>query len=140
MIAALLAVCLAYWPCGAHGLGVLPVDGRVAVIDTVGVREKEAYREWNACGGLQFSTENDLTPYTPGTITIVPAKGGLPRGGISDGHGVVFLPPGGWTRAIPTVRHELGHAVGFNHTQRPSVMGSDNRVHPVDCEGLRRSY
>lgn len=141
LLALLLTACLSYWPCGIRSLGAYYPDHRIKVIDTIGVRDGPARSEWNHCGVKRLVSDNDLPLYSPYTITIVSGeKGDYPRGGWFEDHGVLFLPPGSWERSIPVITHELGHALGFNHTQKDSVMGGRNRVQPLDCQGLRATY
>ncbi len=141
--ALLLLAVLPYWP-GAPDTATdaAPVYAhRIPVIDTIGVKEREAIREWNACGSVQMYAAPLAVPYSPGSITITTGDvGDWPRGGWSGTYGVLFLPPGAWERSIPVMRHELGHALGFGHTKVWSIMGGSNHVQPIDCQGLRRYY
>ncbi len=144
MLAWLLIACLAWWPCGSRSLGAEYPTHRIAVIDAAGGSDwyhrnlREAMNEWNACGPIHLYLSNEPA-FTPAAITIISDPAG-PVGGWSGTYGVVEL-NAPWTRATPVIAHEMGHALGFNHTKRTdSVMGGANRVMPTDCEGLRRSY
>jgi hypothetical protein len=142
MLALLLVAVLSYWPGGDGQYASSPTyDRRVPVIDTLGVRDRAAVREWNRCGAVRLVRGGDLEPYTPGAITIVAGEtGDLPRGGWAGTYGIVLLPPGSWERSLPVIRHELGHALGFGHTKRWSIMGGSSHVRALDCEGLRSYY
>lgn len=142
VLAASLAA-LPYWP--GHpdtATDSAPVYAhRILVIDTLGVKDQVAVREWNRCHSVHLVSTRDTTlAETPGTITIVDGLDELPRGGWTGDHGMVFLPGGSWTRSVSTIRHELGHALGFGHTHVWSIMGASNHVQPIDCEGLQDYY
>jgi hypothetical protein len=141
-VLAVVVFVLAYWPGGDGRFSSAPTYGhRIPVIDTIGVRDRAAVREWNRCGSVRLVRGGGRAPYAPGTITITTGeKGDWPRGGWFEDHGVLLLPPGSWERSIPVIRHELGHALGFGHTSRWSIMGDSNHVQPIDCQGLRRYY
>lgn len=139
MLALVLVTCLSYWPCGERGLGSFYEDRAVPVIDTINVGDDRARWQWNRCG-VKRLVESNLPPESPGTITILPGIDDLPRGGWAGDHGVVFLPDVRWARSDRVIAHELGHALGFNHTRRASVMGGRSTVRPLDCEGLRATY
>ncbi len=132
-----------YWP-GAPDTATdaAPTYGyRIYVIDTLGVKEGPAMREWNACGVVRLVKGPLSLAETTNTITILPGeKGDWPRGGWTGDHGVLLLPTGSWERSIPVIRHEMGHALGFGHTKVWSIMGGSNHVQPIDCQGLRRYY
>lgn len=143
MIALLLIVMLPYWP----GPPMIATDNspvykhRIYVIDTIGVRERQAMREWNQCHAIRLVPGPLSMAEQPGTITILPGKeGDWPRGGWVGDHGVLLLPQGRWERSLGVMRHEFGHALGFGHTRRWSIMGGSNHVQPIDCRGLRRYY
>lgn len=143
MIALLLAVILSYWPGGDGRFAAEPTyDHRIYVVDTLGVRDLLAAREWNACGAdIRLVRGPQRMAEQPGTITILKGEeGDWPRGGWIGDHGVVLLPTGRWERSLPVIRHELGHALGFGHTGRHSIMGPAIHVQPIDCRGLRRYY
>lgn len=142
MIALLLAVILSYWPGGDGRFATEPTyDHRIYVVDTLGVRDGEAAREWNDCGPVRLVRGPQSMAEQPNTITILPGEeGDYPRGGWAGDHGIVLLPTGSWERSIPVIRHELGHALGFGHTGKWSIMGGSNHVQPIDCKGLRRYY
>lgn len=137
-------VALPYWP----GEPSTATDAapeyprRIKVIDTLGVRDRKAFPEWNHCGArVRLVKGRQRLAEQPGTITILKGEvGDWPRGGWIKDHGVLLLPPGRWERSVPVIRHELGHALGFGHTRRRSIMGPSNHVQPVDCRGLRRYY
>jgi len=136
-------VVLAYWP-GAPDTATdnRPVyEHRIPVIDTLGVKDEWAIQEWNACGSVQMYPSSGV-PFSPGSITITGAwqDSQWPRGGWFEDHGVVFLPTGSWERSVPVMRHEIGHALGFGHTHRWSIMGGSNHVQPIDCQGLVEYY
>lgn len=139
---ALAAVTLPYWPGAPSTLtDSAPVYGQaIQVIDTLGVKDIKAVREWNACGSVQLMRGPLSLAESPGTITILPGLDEWPRGGWAGDHGVVYLPLGAWERSLGTIRHEVGHALGFGHTKRWSSMGGSNHVQPVDCEGLVDYY
>lgn len=142
--ALLLVLLLPYWP----GPPRTSTDNspdyphRIKVIDTLGVRDRRARIDWNHCGADIRLVHGRLgMAEQPGTITILKGEvGDWPRGGWVVDHGVLLLPPGRWERSIPVIRHEMGHALGFGHTRRDSIMGPRNRIQPVDCRGLRRYY
>lgn len=133
-----------YWP----GAPATPTDNTptyehtIYVIDTLGVADGRAVREWNHCGSVQLVRGPLSLAESPGTITILGAWQGSqwPRGGWMGDHGALFLPQGSWERSIPVMRHEFGHALGFGHTQKWSIMGGSNHVQPIDCRGLIAYY
>lgn len=137
-----LAVVLPYWPGGTGRYSAEPTyPAIIYVIDTIGVADGRALPEWNACGASVRLLRGPLSlAETPGTITILPGIDELPRGGWIGDHGALFLPVGAWERSVPTIRHELGHALGFGHTARHSIMGGANHVQPIDCQGLVDYY
>jgi hypothetical protein len=145
----LLAVTLPYWPGGDGRWSTEPVyPPRVVVIDTIGgnawyrSNRDEALMQWNRCGADIRLVVGDAEPFSPGTITIfLDEPGGQEPayGWYLDGYGFVAL-GGGWTRTTHVIAHELGHALGFGHTSRDSVMSDTRDVQPIDCEGLRSYY
>lgn len=147
LIAALLL--LPYWPGGTSRWSTEPVyQPQVPVISEFRGTDRyrrslaEARREWSDCGPLRL-VASDETPFTPGTITIVRGdETGIARGAwvTEGGYGVVFLPPERWARGVRVIEHEMGHALGFGHTKRDSVMGAAANVTSLDCQGLRAYY
>ena len=132
---------LPYWPGGSNKFSAEPTyPHSIPVIDTLGVQVGKAIKEWNACGSVQLHKGPQSLAETPGTITILDGLDELPRGGWTGDHGVLFLPAGSWTRSIPVIRHELGHALGFGHTKLWRIMGGSNHVQRRDCNGLVRYY
>lgn len=143
LILLLALAALPYWPgAPATGTDSAPVyPHTIYVIDTIGVRDGQAIKQWNACGSVRLVRGPLSMAESTGTITIVDGLDDLPRGGWTGDHGMIFLPSGAWQRSVATIRHELGHALGFGHTRIFSIMNpAYNNVQPVDCEGLRRYY
>lgn len=132
-----------YWP-GAPGTPTdadPTYDRRIPVVDTIGVQDAKAVREWNSCSaGVQLVRGVQALAEQTDTITILPGIDELPRGGWTGDHGVLLLPGGAWERSVPVIRHELGHALGFGHTNLWSIMGGSSHVQPRDCRGLRSYY
>ena len=90
----LLALLLAYWPgAPATATDAAPTyPHRIYVIDTLGVKDMEAVKEWNACGSVRLVRGPLSLANTPGTITILQGTpGDWPRGGWTGDHGVVLL-------------------------------------------------
>ena len=142
----LILLTLPYWPGGDGRYASSPIyEHRIVVIDSLGGSDwydrnlREAIAEWNRCGADVHLVEGDRPDFTPQTITVVESEDGGAYGGWSVDHGVVFLGDS-WTRSDSVIAHELGHALGFGHNQRTSVMGNGGRVQPIDCQGLRSYY
>ncbi len=142
MLAVTLAVCLAWWPCGTRGPEVSYPSHRIPVIDSaegsVWYREnlRAAMRQWTRCGGVRLVATSTVEPFAPGTITVAVDPSG-PVGGFYDGHGIVYVNDP-WTRTGEVLAHELGHALGFGHTNsNRSIMGSGHTVSALDCKGVQ---
>jgi len=144
-----LALTLAWWPGGDRGFEpVYPHPQHIIVVDTVDGNDwyrdnlHEALHQWNDCGPVHLEL-GDADPFASGTITLfvdVDGKGqDGPYGGWNGTAGIIAL-AGGWTRSREVIAHEMGHALGFGHTNMDSIMGDGTGVQPIDCEGLRSYY
>jgi hypothetical protein len=140
----LLVALLAWWPGGERAFTGMDYEYRIPVVNTIGYlgNLRPAIRDWNACGSVRLYLAPDVPPKSPGSITIVNETWGdlpPPWGGWMGEYGLISL-GARWTRSVRVIEHELGHAMGFAHTRKSSIMNIAPDVQPIDCEGLRNYY
>jgi hypothetical protein len=145
-IALALVLMMPWWPGGRQRWSTRPdYRWRIPVIDEFpgGDRWRHnrnvAIREWNGCGAKMWIDVQAGEAYQTKAITLYRDQKG-PFGWWLEDEQYGFAAFARNDIGIPTIEHELGHALGFGHGGSGVMGAGESRVTPVDCRGLRHYY